>query len=234
MKRMVWAALFISATVGADSDCAHTSRERYVDGWEVVDAEQLLRQRISPEGAINCTYFPDQEQKQNVLARYEQGMLNGAEYKVYYADGNAVIQGERDKPLSTADYPDNWKLVCASGPQGTPYHCTVSKGDMVLRKDADGRLGLNIGENHRAGSQLLLRVDSNWAVTASAETGFSTDQTRQLVEQMLAGKQADTRYQEASRQGPSDKTISLFGFKQALEILGEVLDQLNTPPADAK
>ena len=57
-------------------------------------------------------------------------------------------------------------------------------------------------------------------------------QTSKLLEQMRAGKQADTRYQHASRQGPSDETISLFGFNAALEILKAVLYQLNTPPAD--
>jgi hypothetical protein len=232
MKQLVWTALLVSASVNANPDCARSSREHYVSGWEEADADQLLHHRIAPGGVINCTYFPDQDQKLNVLARYERGVLNGAEYKVYYADGSAVVQGERDKPLSSADYLDNWRLVCKNTPQSGHYQCTMSKGDMFLRKDADGALTLNIGENHRTGSQLLLRVDTHWAVTASAETGFSADQTRQLVEQMSTGKQMDTRYQDASRQGPSDKTTSLFGFNQALEILGEILGQLNTPPTD--
>jgi hypothetical protein len=234
MKRLVWAALLVSANVSAGADCAHTSRERYVSGWEEVDAEQLLHRRITPDAAVNCSYFPDQSQKLNVLAKYEQGVLNGAEYKVYYADGSAVIQGERDQPLSDADYLDNWKLLCGNGQQSGTYQCTLSKGDMSLRKMADGTLTLNIGEHHRATSQLLLRVDTHWALTAPAESGFSAEQTRQLVEQMPAGTHVDTRYQDASRQGPSDKTMSLFGFKQALEILGEVLDQLNTAPTDQK
>jgi hypothetical protein len=234
MKQLVWLVLLVSATVRAESDCAHTSRERYVSGWEEVDAEQRLHRRITPDAAVNCSYFPDQSQKLNVLARYEQGVLNGAEYKVYYTDGSAVIQGEPGKPLANADHMDNWKLVCRQSRQSGPYQCTLSKGDLLLRKMADGTLTLNIGEHQRANSQLLLRVDTQWAVTAPAETGFSAEQTTQLVEQMLAGKHADTRYQSALRQGPSDKTISLFGFNQALEILDDVLDQLNAAPADQR
>jgi hypothetical protein len=234
MRRLVWAALLFSVTASADTDCARSSREQYVGGWEDVDAIQLLHRRITPEGVINCTYFPDQTEQLNVLARYEQGVLNGAEYKVYYADGSAVIQGERDTPLANADYTDNWRLVCKPAGQGSPYSCTISRGDVLLRKDADGALTLNIGEHQRADSQLLLRVDTQWAVTAFAATGFSVAQTSQLLEQMRAGKQAATRYQHASRQGPSDMTISLFGFNQALEIMNAVLEQLNAPPADQK
>ncbi len=232
MKRLVWSALLVSVTVSADPDCTRISREQYVSGWEDVDAEQLLHRRITPEGVINCAYFPDQSEKLNVLARYEQGVLNDAEYKVYYTDGSAVIQGERDKPLADADYTDNWQLKCMQSVQDSPYFCTLTKRDVLLRKDVDGTSTLNIGEHHQPNSQLLLRVDTQWAVTAPAETGFSADQTSKLLEQMRAGKQADTRYQHASRQGPSDETMSLFGFNPALEILNAVLYQLNTPLAD--
>jgi hypothetical protein len=233
MKLLVSAALLVSATVSADPDCASRSREQFVAGWEEADAQQRLHHRITPGGIVNCTYFPDQEQHLNVLARHEQGVLNGAEYKVYYTDGSAVIQGEAGTPLSSADYTDNWRLACKNAGAGNPYHCTLRKGDLLLRQDADDRLSLNVGEQHQRGSQLLLRVDTNWAVTAPADAGFSTEQTDKLLAQLRTGKQVDTRYQHAARQGASDQTISLFGFGPALQILGTVLDQLNAPPASA-
>lgn len=234
MKQLVWAALLVSAGASADTDCTHTSRESYVSGWEEVDAQQLLHRPVMPQGTVNCTYFPDQDQKLNVLARFEQGVLNGAEYKVYYADGSATIQGERDQPLGSTDDPDNWRLLCKSAGHDRLYHCTLNKGNLLLRKGADGAMTLTVGEQHRPDSEVLLRVDRNWAVTAPADSGFSVEQTGTLIEQMRTGQQADTRNQHLSRQGPSDKTLSLFGFNAALEILNNVFNQLNTPPPEQK
>jgi hypothetical protein len=74
-------------------------------------------------------------------------------------------------------------------------------------------------------------VDGNWAVTAPASAGFSTDQVSQLLGQMRSGKKADTSYHSADLQGLSWKTMTLYGFPEALEIMDNVLAQLKTPPA---
>lgn len=230
-KQLLWGALLASATASAGPECVHISRELYVDGWEVAHSKEVIYRRITPQAVVNCRYLPDQGQKLNVLARYEQGVLNGAEYKLHYTDGSAVIQGERDKSLQNAGYTETWRLVCKTAQPGNSRSCTLNKGDIHVRKDSDGTLTLDIGENRRAKSQVLLRVDTNWAVTTEAENGFSPDQTNVLVEQMKHGRQADTSYQDASRHRATDKTTTLFGFSQALDILDNVLGQLNTPPA---
>jgi len=230
-KQLLWGALFASTTASAGPECVHISRELYVGGWEEAHSTEVIYRRITPQAVINCRFLPDQGQNLNVLARYEQGVLNGAEYKLHYTDGSAVIQGERDKSLQNADYTEAWRLVCKTAQPGNSHSCTLNKGDIYVRKDPDGTLTLDIGENRRAKSQVLLRVDTNWAVTTEAENGFSPDQTNMLVKQMKQGRHADTRYQDASRHRATDKTTTLFGFSQALDILDNVLRQLNTPPA---
>jgi len=232
MKQLVWVALLASASAGAAPECTHVSREHFVNGWEEAPSVELIHQRITPEGVVSCTYFPDPEHSLNVLARYEQGTMNGAAYKISYADGSAVIQGRSDIPPLLTDYTDNWRLVCKQAGAAPLYRCTLSRGDLRVEKDTNGQQRLGIGENHRKDSELLLRVDTNWAVTAPAASGFSTDQTLQLLAQMSNGKKADTRYYHAERQGSSDKTMTLFGFNQAVTIMDNVLKQLKTPPAE--
>lgn len=226
MQRLIWAALLIGSAVRAAPDCTHTSREQYVSGWEEVAAAERLQQRITAAGIVNCVYFPDQGQHLNVLARFEQGVLQGAGYKVYYSDGSGVVQGARDQPLAGAGYADTWRLSCDR--TGPPFQCSLARGALVLQQAADGTRTLRIGSDPRAGTQLLLRVDTQWAVTAPAETGFTTEQTRTLLNQLRAGKSAAVGYHEASVRGVSNRTIPLFGFAQGLEILDTVLIQLNS------
>lgn len=232
MKPLIWASLLASSVAGAAPECLHTSREHYVSGWEEAASIERIYRPISAQGAIDCAFFPDPENRLNVLVRYEHGSVNGIGYRVHYADGSALIQGNGGIPFANADYADNWKLACRPSAHGQAYHCTLGKGDLRVEKDAQGTPRLAIGEHHRKGSGLLLRVDTNWAVTAPVATGFSAGQTTQLLNQMRAGKKADTGYHDASLQGRTEKPLSLFGFAQALDIMDEVLEQLNNPPAD--
>jgi hypothetical protein len=232
MKSLVWTGLLASSVAGAAPECAHTSREHYVKGWEEAPSIERIYQRISPQSTLGCSYYPDPDNRLNVLVRYELGAVDGVGYKLHYADGSAVIQGNRDVPLAQAGYQDEWKLACRKTPATSAYRCTLSRGDLRLEKDGAGRTSLTIGDNHRPGSELLLRVDTNWAVTAPAADGFSDAQTAQLLHQMRAGEKADTRYHDASLQGASQKPLPLYGFAQALDIMDRILDQLNNPPAE--
>jgi invasion protein IalB len=163
-----------------------------------------------------------------VLARFERGVLQGVGYKVYYSDGSGVIQGVPDQSLAGAGYADTWRLSCdRSGP---PFQCSLARGELALHQTADGTRTLRIGGKPRADTQLLLRVDTQWAVTAPAATGFTAAQTRTLVDQLRAGKSAAIGYHDASVRGVSSRTIPLFGFAQGLEILDNVLVQLNSAP----
>lgn len=234
MKPLIWAGLLLSTAAGAAPECTQTDREHYVSGWHEAPAAELVRSRITPDSVIGCRFFPDPAGKLNVLARYEQGTLNGVGYRVQYSDGSGVIQGNADAPLATAGYQDNWKLTCRPS-EGTPlYRCTLRKGDIGLQKDTGGHRTLLVGENHRKGSELLLRVDGQWAVTAPAGSGFTGEQTARLLTDMRKGRKADTRYHNDSVRAPTDRTVSLYGFAQAVDIMDTVLDQLKILPQDPR
>jgi hypothetical protein len=214
----------INWAVGAD--CVSISRTHYVSGWEEVDARQLIQDPITPDGAVVCSFFPDATEKLNVLVREEIGTYSGIGYRIFHADGSGMIQGHADAPFNEKDHENNWALRCRLDEKQTLESCLLQKKDVTIRRDAKEVVSLGVGNNHQPGSEMLIRIDRNWAITASAQEGFSEEQTTQILTQMKAGRQLDTRYQESSRQWKTDKTMTLFGFKQALEIMEIVMDRI--------
>jgi hypothetical protein len=229
MKAWIWAGLLVSSAAGAAPECTQTSREHYVEGWEDVSSVENIHQRITPGGVIDCRYLPDRSGQLNILARYELGTLDGAGYKVQYSDGSGLIQGLSDQPVATANPQDNWKLNCHTA--GTASGCTLHKGDIRVHRDSANRVTLTIGVNPRKGSEWLLRVDTNWAVTAPADSGFSAEQTERLLSELRDGRKADTRYHDDSVRAPISRSMTLYGFSQALAVMDRVLEQLRNPPA---
>lgn len=227
MKAWIWAGLLVSSAAGAAPECTQTSREHHVDGWEDVSSVEHIHRRITPGGVIDCRYLPDQSSRLNILARFERGTLDGVGYQVQYGDGSGSIQGHADQPVATADPQDNWKLNCHAA--GTASACTLHKGDLSVHKDSGNRVTLAIGSNPRKGSEWLLRVDTNWAVTAQADSGFSVEQSERLLSELRNGHKADTRYHGDSVQAPISRTMTLYGFKQAMEVMDRVLEQLRNP-----
>ncbi len=227
MKLLLCTALLASSGANAANECTQTDREHYNSGWKEARSVERIQQAIEPGGHVGCKFLPDPENRLNVLARFEQGTLDGVAYQVQYADGSAVIQGNRDEQPWNPDARSNWRLRCPQAGTGR-YHCTLSKGDLRVQKGSDGAVKLAIGENHRADSQLLLRVDDHLAISAPAATGFSADQIRQLLAYMRVGKKADTQYHPVGLQGAIEKPMSLYGFSQAEAIMDKVLTQLGS------
>jgi len=230
MKAWIWAGLLVSSAAGAAPECTQTSREHYVGGWEEAPAVEVIYRRITPGGVIDCRFLPDPTNRLNILARYERGTVDGVRYKVHYSDGSAVIQGHADLPLATGNQQDNWNLTCRQSEAEAAHHCTLRKGDISLHKDSENHLTLSIGDNPRTGSEMLLRVDTNWAVTAPADSGFTDQQTARLLSELRNGRKADTRYHNDSVRAPTDRSMTLYGFTQAVEIMDRVLEQRQTPP----
>ncbi|MFQ5643279.1 MAG: hypothetical protein ACE5FQ_06225 [Thiogranum sp.] len=219
MTKYYLLAMLLSTAAGAEESCAYTSRTHYVDGWLEVGSREGLNIRITPGGVVNCSFFPDQGEKLNVLVRQERGDYRGVGYRIFYTDGSGVIQGEEEKPLDVADHEDNWKLRCRKNPADKLGRCVLQKGDMFIHRYQDGSFMVEVGSNRKPGSEQLVRVDGNEAVTADAQTGFTQQQTRLILEQMQAGKMLSTRYDDASNQWHTERSISLFAYPQAAGIV---------------
>ena len=211
--------MLFSSWAGAEESCAYISRSQYVDGWLDVGSREGLSGRITPGGEVNCSFFPDQDEKLNVLVRQERGDYQGIGYHIFYTDGSGVIQGEEGKPLDVADHKDNWKLRCRKNPADKLSRCVLEKGDLLIHRYQDGSFMVDVGNNKKPGSELLVRVDDNAAITAEAQVGFTQAQTRLILEQMQTGKTLSTRYDDASNAWQTEKTISLFAYPQAAAIV---------------
>jgi len=211
--------MLVSVGSSAEESCAYVSRSRYVDGWTEVGSKEVIDRQITPDGVVNCFFFPDQGEKLNVLVRQERGNYQGVEYRIFYTDGSGVIQGEAEKPLDVADFQDNWKLRCRTSPSDPQRHCVLQKGDVSIHRDKDASFMLEVGSNQEPGSEWLVRVDSHEAVTADTQQGFTDEQTSLILEQMKTGKKMYTRYKGVSNQRETDKTINLFTYTRVAELV---------------
>ncbi len=220
--------LLVSTAVSAEELCAYISRSHYVDGWEEVGSKEGISSPITHGGVVNCSFFPDQSEKLNVLVRQERGDYQNVEYRIFYTDGSGVIQGEAGKQLDVADYQDNWKLRCRTNPSDQLRHCVLQKGDLSIHRYRDGSFMVDVGSNQKPGSNMLVRVDSNEAITADTQDGFTDEQTDLILEQVKTGKTVHTRYENVSNQWQTDSTVNLFAYPQAADIMEIVAADLFT------
>ena len=211
--------MLASTCAGAEESCAYISRSHYVDGWTEVGSKEGISTRITPDGVVNCSFFPNQGEKLNVLVRQERGDYQGVGYRIFYTDGSGLIQGEAEKPLDVADYEDNWRLRCRSNPSDKLGRCVLQKGDLSIHRYQDGSFMIDVGSVKKPGSDMLIRVDANEAFRADAQDGFTNEQTGLILEQMRTGKKMSTRYENASNQSETDQTLNLFAYPQAADIV---------------
>ncbi|HHH43727.1 MAG TPA: hypothetical protein ENK49_06285 [Gammaproteobacteria bacterium] len=221
-------AVSLAAQAGAEESCAYVSRVNQVDGWPDVGSREALSRRITPGGVVNCSFFPDQEEKLNVLVRQEQGQYHGIGYRIFYTDGSGIIQGDADSPLDGSGNKEHWKLRCRKHPKDRPGECVLHKGDLFIHRFTDGSFMVDVGTAKKPGSELLVRIDDEAAFTADAQAGFNAEQTRRMLAQMATGERLTTRYQDAEKSMKSDRTISLFAYPQASAIVERVADDLFT------
>jgi hypothetical protein len=211
--------MLASTCAGAEELCTYISRSHYVDGWTEVGSKEGISTRITTGGVVNCSFFPNESEKLNVLVRQERGNFKGVLYRIFYTDGSGIIQGEAGKPLDVADDKDNWRLKCRSNPADKLGRCVLQKGDISIHRYQDGSFMVDVGGDKKPGSDMLVRIDGNEAITADAQDGFTNEQTGLILKQMKTGKKMSTRYENASNQRETDQTINLFAYPQAAEIV---------------
>jgi hypothetical protein len=222
------AMMLISASGNAEELCAYVSRSHYVDGWEEVGSKEAITRRIALGSAVSCSFFPDQGEKLNVLVRQERGEYHGVGYRIFYTDGSGVIQGEAGKPLYGEGDQDNWKLRCRTNPVDQLQRCVLQKGAISIHRYQDGSFMVDVGSSKKPGSDMLVRIDSNEAIAADVQHGFTDQQTRLILAQMRTGKKMVVGYENTSNQRETDQTIDLFAYPQAADIVEIVASDIFT------
>lgn len=217
-------ALLPGMSAADDPECRQTSREHFVSGWETADSVRIIHTRLTPDGAVFCTFYPHHSEKLNVRVAYEAGVFDGVEYRIFYSDGSGIIQGQSDVSLADSDVRNHWALTCRKNNSAAPT-CTVSRANLQVTRLPGGDSKLTLGGDWATDSDILMRIDKHWAMEAQAATGFSNQQVMLILNQMVSGRSVDTRFHAAEKRHPTYKTLSLFGFKQALEIADQIIMQ---------
>lgn len=227
------AATIITAfvVVVADVSAAPCQETQYGSSFRknqpIVASDELIRVHgpVIPGGRVVCTVDFDLRSMQNVSDRIETGTLNGKKYRFYYSDGSGLVQG---LPTSTVDisasYTDNWQLRCDIDAMTDKHWCSFSRADLTVSTAGDAGHSITVGYRHYPKSNIGLRVDKGAPVLAAAEQGFTPQQEAELMQQMLSGRTVLTRNVEETSPVNVDKTVALFGFPEATQII----DALNS------
>ena len=227
------AATTIIALVGVISDvsaapCQETRYESsYRKNQPIVAPDELIKVPgpVIPGGRVVCTVGFDFRSMQNVSDRIETGTLNGKKYRFYYSDGSGLVQGLPANTMDTSTpYSDNWSLRCDTDAMTDRHWCSFSRADLTVSTAENNGHSVTIGYRHYPKSNIGLRVDKGDPIIASAEQGFSLQQEAELMQQMLSGRTVLTRNVEESSPMNIDKTVTLFGFSEAVQII----DALNS------
>jgi hypothetical protein len=157
----------------------------------------------------------------NVLHRVESGTLNGAKYRFDYTYGSGSVQGLPTNVLDILkdNYDENWDLRCMQDGMSDTHYCAMSRTGLIVGVFGASSYFVQIGNDHFPGSSIALRIDNAAPVTAPADPGFSPQQEAALVSAMKGGTSVLTRYVEWPHESNKDRSISLFGFGTALQII---------------
>jgi len=217
------ATLFVAACNATAAPCQATRYEpSFRKDQPIVAADELIKADgpIIPGGKVVCTVEFDFRTMQNVADRIETGSLNGKEYRFYYSDGSGLVQGLPTSKLnSSAPYANNWSLRCDKDAMSDTHSCSFSRADLTIGTSNNGGHSVTVGYRHYPNSNVGVRVDKNPAVIAPAVNGFSPQQQAELMQQLLSGRAVLTRNVEEPSPMNVDKTMVLFGFAEATQIV---------------
>lgn len=181
---------------------------------------------LFPEGKILCKV--SMRGSGYTFLRIEEGHLNGVKYRLYYSDASGIIQGLSTNTLDTIkdSSSDNWSIKCEQDGMDDSHWCQIRKKDLIVGIWKDGKTFIHIGHDHYPSSQVTIRIDKLASISANEKSGFSAQQTDIILNQLLKGSSALTRYQEWPYQSYIDQPLDLFGFFQAFSILQKVYESI--------
>lgn len=178
-----------------------------------------IRGPLLDDGKISCKI--EKNDIYNIMIRVETGEYQGVKYSFDYSEGEATIQGRKLGNLEDIDSlprdskDDHWSAGCAVDPVDNSHFCYVARGELLLGMLHDGTLAVSL-PGPPPGSKLLIRVDSNEAI--SLEKGyFSHDLSHRVIEQLKRGQTIAIR-----QNGDEDFFYALFGFSQAWSIMHKI------------
>lgn len=207
------------------AQCPNTKYESgYKKDKPTVAAPEMIKVvgPIFPEGKVVChVSFDLQSGQNNVLHRIETGTLNGVKYRFYYSDGSGSVQGLPTNVLDVLKdkYNENWSLGCKQDGMSDTHYCRMSRASLMVGVSGASSYFVQVGNDHFPGSAIAMRIDEAAPITAPAEPGFSPKQEAALVAAMNGGTSVLTRYVEWPYESNKDRSISLFGFGTALQLI---------------
>ena len=224
---------FVFATVCSQASyagmvCADTKFDKgYKSNLAIIDEDELIKgnNALFQSGTITCNVsFDYKALKNNKRMRTETGSHDGIKYRIYFSDGSGTVQG---LPTNTLDYVGdqhgtNWSTRCKRDEMDDTHWCALDRGDLRIGIWKDGTPFVSIGNSHYPNSDIAIRVDKNKPITASEKIGFTSAQSLETIDQLKKGNSVLTRYQEWPYQSNKDKSLELFGFPQAWEILQKI------------
>lgn len=225
---LAMASMAFSALSYADADCPNTSYDSgYRKQLPIVSGEELITSNtpLLPNGKITCRIGLNyRKMSENEKLRIETGALNSIKYRIYYMDGSGLIQGDKNSTLDTIKdlQLTNWSTGCKVDGMEDKHWCYITKKDLTVGVWKDGSNFVSVGHDHFPKSNIAIRVGQQKPISAVAETGFTSTQVNEIIEQLKNGGEALTRFQEWPYDKNQDLKIDLYGFKEAWEIINAV------------
>ena len=125
-------------------------------------------------------------------------------------------------------YGTNWSTQCKLDEMDDTHWCSLDREDLRIGIWKDGTPFVTVGNSHYPSSNIAVRVDKNKSITAPESTGFTKDQSIEIISQLKKGQSVLSRYQEWPYQSNKDKSLDLFGFPQAWAILQKIHESVGT------
>jgi hypothetical protein len=187
---------------------------------------QLIKPKatFAPEAKIKCDLnwriFSSEPIKQYQI---EQGTKEGIPYDVYYVDGSGSIP---NNPTNETDYLKEWHFHCEKDAIEDTKSCYVNYGSFFIWQYGDGSRMVHIGGNSYPGSEIVIRIDGGTPVRASEKTGFSKEQSRQIINALKSAKKVVTRWREWPSGSNKDEEWEIYNFPMVLERLDWTLKSI--------
>lgn len=185
---------------------------------------------FTPDTKIEYTKdFLEPEWRKNtrdifVPLKYATGTINGVAFKFYYSDSSGSIDGQKGNGLDGAG--QNWSVGCKKDPIDDTKQCRMSIYDLSITVHSDGSPVVYIGASHDPGSNVVIRIDGEKAISIPEGTQFLGRNAPQIIERLSTAKQVTTRYSKWPREGYQDKTFELYGFNEAYAYINWALKQI--------